>query len=121
VAAELIRDDPAWLYLGFLDTSTRRLRVWRVGPGRLVAVVTERSDSGTSITNAAEMVSAQLEIEYPDDAIEVVEYWPASTLDTEHFDRVQIFDGKPTWWRIPVDQLVYRLGPQLLGADDPDS
>jgi hypothetical protein len=120
VAAELVRDDPAWWYLGFLDASTRRLRVWRVDPDRLVAVVTERqSDTGTSITNAAEMVAAQLGIEYPGEAIEVVEHWPASALDAEHFDGVRIVDGRPVWWAMPVDELVERLGPQLLDATDP--
>jgi hypothetical protein len=55
-----IRDDPVWWYLGFVDTSTRRLRVWRVDAGRQVAVVMERAeDTGTSITNAAEMVVAR--------------------------------------------------------------
>jgi hypothetical protein len=86
--AELIRDEATWWYMGFVGTSTRRLRVWRVAPGRLVAVVTERpDDAGTSITNAAEMVAAQLAIEYPDDMVEVVEHWTASVLDDEHFTR----------------------------------
>ncbi len=122
MTAELIRDDPAWWYLGFLDTSTRRLRVWRVAPGRLVAVVTERmADPGTSVTNAAEMVAAQLAVEYPDDVIEVVEHYPADSLDGEHFDGVEVVDGAPRWWRIPTEELAARLGPQLLAAGEASS
>lgn len=113
--AELIRDDPAWWYMGYNGPATRRLRMWRTEPGRLVAVVTERmSDQGTSITNAAETVCAQLAIEYPDDAIEVVEHYPADVIEGEHFDAVAIGpDGRPTWRRIPTPELVARLGPNL--------
>jgi hypothetical protein len=115
VTAQLIRDDPGWWYLGFLDTSARRLRVWRTDPGRLVAVVTEQpTDAGTSITNAAEMVAAQLAIEYPDEVIEVVEHYPVDSVDGEHFDAVELVDGEPRWRRIPTPELAARLGPQLL-------
>ena len=116
VAAKLVRDDRTWWYLGFHNRmSTRRLRVWRVDPGRLVAVVTERtSDPGTSVTNAAEMVTAQLAAEYPDEVIEVIEHYPADSLDGEHFDGVEIVDGTPRWWRIPTPDLTTRLGAGLL-------
>jgi len=71
----LVRQDQAWLYQGFHGTlATRRLQVWQAGPGRLVAVVAEDpDDSGTSITNAAEAVIAQLAAEYPDSHVQVIE------------------------------------------------
>lgn len=121
MAAELIRDDPQWWFRGLgFQVVVRRLRVWRVGPGRLVAVVTERGD-GTSITNAAENVAAQLRLEYPDGELEVVEHWPArvSVDEGEHFDRVEVEAGagvwgEPRWTRIPTDQVVARLGVEVL-------
>jgi hypothetical protein len=62
----LIRDEPAWRYPGFDGPARRRLRVWRVQPGVLVAVLTEHpEDPGTSITNAAQQIILCLEREYP--------------------------------------------------------
>lgn len=73
----LVRQDPAWLYRGFGGSlATRRLQVWQTGPGRLVAIVTEGpDDSGTSLTNAAEAVIAQLDAEYPGQHVEVIEHY----------------------------------------------
>jgi hypothetical protein len=113
--AELIRDDAAWWYLGFNGPATRRLRVWRTGPRVVVAVVTERpDDQGTSITNAAEMVTAQLEIEYPEDQVLVIEHYPASEFDEEHFDAVETAGPLVTRWRrLSTQELAARLGPDL--------
>lgn len=76
--AELLRDEAAWLYLGpYGGLHTRRLRIWRDGGGRLVAVVTEhQGDPGTSITNAAEAILAQLHIEYAE-PVDLVEHYTA--------------------------------------------
>lgn len=76
----LVRDERAWLYQGFHGTlATRRLQVWQTGPGRLVAIVTEDPDDpGTSITNAAEAVIAQLAAEYPDSHVQVIEHYAPS-------------------------------------------
>jgi len=52
----------------------RHLRIWCTGPGRLVAVVTERG-AGMSVTNAAAQVVIQLRTEYPDDVTTVIEHW----------------------------------------------
>jgi hypothetical protein len=63
MTAELLRDE-RWHYPGLgASVSTRRLRVWREPPGRLVAVITEEGD-GTSAVNAAEVVIPKLQAEY---------------------------------------------------------
>jgi len=120
-APQLIRDDPAWSYLAPTGPATRRLRVWRTEPGRLVAVVTERG-AGMSITNAAETIAAQLAGEHPDDVLEVIEHYPAGigADEAEHFDSV-CFDGRrPRWRRIRTPDMVARFGSDVLDAPAED-
>lgn len=117
--AELIRDDRAWWFVGFGDASVRHLRVWRTGPARLLALVTQYpEDVGTSITNAAEHVLPQLAAEYPGERIEYVEHYaPNAALDgsemgAESFDRVQLGeDGQPIWTPVDVAELAAVVGP----------
>jgi hypothetical protein len=87
-AVQPLVDDGAWLYQGFHGAlATRRLRVWRTGPGQVTAVVTEApTDEGTSITNAIESVIAQLQVEYPDDDVEVIEHYLPRTPDRQDSD-----------------------------------
>lgn len=113
---ELIRDDPAWFYLGFAGPATRRLRVWRVDPDHVVAIVTEHpTNVGTSVTNAAESVAAQLAIEYPTEHVEIIEQYTASVIAEEHYDAVTMdADGRPCWRRVALAELVARLGPAVV-------
>ena len=86
--AELIRDDAAWAYQGLHGgVSTRRLRAWRDDDGLLVVTVTERAgDSGTSITNAAEMVLAQIAVEFGEPADVIEHYAPRRTPGAGEMD-----------------------------------
>jgi hypothetical protein len=79
--------------------------------GRLTAVVTEAGD-GTSITNAAETVIAQIQAEHPGRQVDVIEHHPASTLDGETFDLVQVDQhGRPAWTPLPTEQVRTMFGP----------
>lgn len=119
MSAELIRDEWDWWYQAPTGSAVRRLRVWRTEPRRLVAVVTEEG-AGMSVTNAAAIVVRQLEAEYPDDIVEVIEHYPAAGAGTEnwaaeHFDAVWLDEhGEPAWRRVSIPDLVDRLGPRLL-------
>jgi hypothetical protein len=117
-----VREDRAWAYPGFGNSlAVRRLRVWRVGPGRLVAVVQERyADGGTSVTNAAEAIAARLAAESPDDVVEVVEHWYPGEPD-EHFDAVHVdAQGRTVWRRMSTAAVVAWLGPEVLDREVPD-
>ena len=115
----LIRDEPTWGYLPPNGIPTnRRLRVWRTDVGRLVAVITEDGD-GTSITNAAAQVAAQIAAQYPDDVTTIIEHYPPTGdgrgPHAEHFDEVRIMaatpDGKlePQWRRLPIPDVIRLL------------
>jgi hypothetical protein len=108
----LIHDDPNWWYQGHGVTSaTRRIRVYEMPDGRLIAVVTESGD-GTSITNAAETVIAQIQAEYPDRQVDVIEHTPASPLAPEGFDLVHLDEhGRPVWTPLPARSVTDMLGP----------
>jgi hypothetical protein len=112
-AGTLIHDDPNWWYQGNGVTSaTRRIRVYEMPDGRLTAVVTESGD-GTSITNAAETVIAQIQAEHPGRQIDVIEHYPASQLAPESFDMVRLNQhGQPEWTGVPAEQV-----REMLGAD----
>jgi hypothetical protein len=120
--SELIRDDPAWWYVAQFNglRAVRRLRVWRVGPGRLVAVLTERGD-GPSITNAVGDIQRRLIGEYPDDVVDVVEHYPpeGGGCRGEHFDLVLWprfltappgKQGQQSWRALPLPELVKWIG-----------
>jgi hypothetical protein len=118
--ARLIHDDPSWWYLGHgITSATRRIRTYEQPDGRLIAVVTESGD-GTSITNAAETVIAQIRAEHPGRQVEVIEHNPASTLSRETFDRIDLTPaGHATWTRLPAEHIGDMLGPGVFtnGAD----
>ena len=113
--ATLQLDDPTWWYIGFHGQPvTRRLRLYQVSRTQYLAVVTEEG-AGTSITNAAEHVAAQLSADFPGRQIRLIEHYPAGPLEEEHFDAVAFTAaGNPTWTRIPTEQIVAQLGPDLL-------
>jgi hypothetical protein len=92
--------------------SHRRLRVWRAEPGRVVAVVTEwPDDEGTSITNAAETLTAKLQVEHAGDLVDVVEHYPPSEIDPDGcLSWVAIVGNTPTWSDLDPDALATRLG-----------
>lgn len=112
-----IRDEKYWPFPGYgATTSRRRLRVWKVEPGRVVAVVTERpGDKGTSITNAALEALRKLQEEYPDDVTELIEHY----VDRRGPDRYasvhfRMLADRPDWRHVEPAELAQRL-PGLLG------
>jgi len=118
---ELIRDEPVWQYRDSNGQPvSRRLRVWRTGPGRLTAVVTERG-TGMSITNTAEQVVLEITAEYPDDVVETIEHYPAGqgADRREHFDSVEVVNGQPRWKHIPLQTMLDRFGPDVLDDEPP--
>lgn len=116
-AGVLIRDDVAWGYHGYDDRPAyRRLRVWRMGPKAVVAVLTEPADApGTSITNAAPAIRLKLEREYPTDLVLHIEHYPADSLSGEHWDLVDVDPGGGAahWQRLDPQDLAARL-PRLI-------
>lgn len=118
IGMQLIRDDNNWLYQGLHGyLSTRRLRVWKhITTDNLTAVITEHSNNtGTSITNAAESVAAQLASEYPGREIRIIEHYLDSPFELEHYDEVTVNNSGKTCWREldPLD-LLTELGPEFL-------
>lgn len=126
--AEKVRDEPDWLYQGLHgNLSTRRLRVWRLAPNHVVAVISERSGaSGTSLTNAAESIQAQLRHEYPGQLVEIVEHWPDDPHSggRTHYDTVTFPNSGrwPVWTSVSGAALRTVLGDSLNdGRDDQDA
>lgn len=119
-AMQLIRDEADWLYRGFHgQLCTRRLRLWEHITGDLTAVITERpDDGGTSITNAAEYVAAQLAREYPRQHVRIIEHYLDGALEPEHFDEVTVVvdTGTPRWRRLDPIDLAVELGPEFLAG-----
>jgi hypothetical protein len=121
-AAALVLDDPEWPMPQHSAepgrppaTMPRRLRVWRLTDGTLLAVITERGP-GTSVTNVAEHAYAALAHRYPG-RLRVVEHYPAETGvdDAEHFDEITLLPtGAPRWRRIPIARIIGWCGPTVL-------
>jgi hypothetical protein len=111
---KLVDDNPGWWYLGHgITSATRRIRTYEMPDGRLVAVVTESGD-GTSITNAAETVVAQVRAEHPGRQVDVIEHNPASTIAGESFDLIGLSpSGNATWTRLPAQKVADMLGPEV--------
>jgi hypothetical protein len=109
---ELVRDE-VWTYPGMSGLARRRLRVWQIEDRGMVAVLTERpSDTGTSITNAAQAICMQLEREYPADQLVVVEHYPGNDPGSRY--STVALDGAmhPTWRHLP-DEAACRMLPGL--------
>lgn len=110
-SARLVRDEPAWIYLAQpWALATRRLRVFVVETGALVAVVTETpDDTGASITNAAEAVVVQLRAEHPG-PLRVVEHYTRTPADPApdpgHEDELWVLDAvdESGGWRITLPE-----------------
>lgn len=117
--SRLVRDE-LFTYPGLGGwPATRRIRMWltppdATGPGHFVAVLTEAGE-GTSITNAAETIAAELAREYPQEYIEIIEHYPvgAGVDPVEHFDEVMVCTSGPKWRRRDTAELARRL-PGLL-------
>ena len=115
---QLIRDDDQWEYTWLTGNglhARRRLRLYTTGPGRHVAVITERGD-GPSITNAVRDIQAKLAREYPDHVVDVVEHYPAQPgmvgpAYAEHFDLVtDPWTDEQHWRRLPPEELTAWIG-----------
>lgn len=119
----LVLDDPEWPMPQCTAepgrtpaTMPRRLRVWRLADGTLLAVITERGP-GTSVTNVAEHAYTVLARRYPGGRLRVVEHYPADTGvdDAEHFDEITLLaTGAPRWRRIPIARITGWCGPTVL-------
>ena len=123
MSASLVRVEPQWSYLGPQKAGSRHLAVWRIGVRHVVAIVTERADSGgISVTNAAEEVAEQLAVEYPGELVELIEFWPddpnvwTDGIPVEHFDSVVISRGVTRWDPVPAEDLEQRLGADFRAA-----
>lgn len=109
----LIRDQADWPLPAAPSPSRRRLRVWRLAEGTVVAVITERGD-GTSVTNVAEPVYAAMVAEYKGAMVRVFEHYPEAGSDwPEHFDEIiRLVDGRLSWRRVSQAEMV-----ELVGSD----
>ncbi len=119
--AELIRDEP-WTYPGIGTPQTRRLRVWRVAPHGVLAMLTQTAtDGGTSIETAARDIRLMLEREYPTDALCYIEHWGpgAGAILAEHFAVVTWSGDGVAWSHVDPADLAERLPGLDLAADDP--
>jgi len=109
--AELVRDEPDWTFPGFDlagGPSRRRLRVWRTGPGRITAVLTEPDDApGTSITNQAAVIYRLLEGDYHDAVLTLVEHYPHSRI--RYSKAVVDPHGRVSWAWLDPDKLAENL------------
>lgn len=115
---QLILDNDAWEYTWLSGNglrARRRLRLYAVGLGRHVAVITERGQ-GPSVTNACKDIAAKLAHEYPDHVVDVVEHYPATpgmvgAAYTEHFDLVtDVWTSDQSWRRVQLEELIGWLG-----------
>lgn len=114
MSARLIRDEPAWPMASLTSApSYRRLRVWSLPDGGLVAVITERGP-GTSVTNVAEHAYAAVRRDHP--GARVFEHYPAEqgVSDQEHFDEITVTNGRPSWVPWPAAAIALWLGPEAL-------
>jgi hypothetical protein len=111
---ELVLDEPEWPMPqphGNHASTPRRLRVWRLGDGTDIAVVTERGP-GMSVTNVAEHVHAVLTKQFPG-PLRVVEHYPDDHRG-EHFDEITVMRRTPSWRALATDQMVAWCGPSVL-------
>lgn len=115
--SELIADLGDYLYpSNDGGPAARRMRLWRVEPGVLVAVLTERHDDpGTSITNAAADICLQLERAYPTDLVRVVEHYPDNHPGTR-YSWVALDAHQRPQWRHLDDAAARALLPGLEDA-----
>lgn len=113
--AELIHDEPEWPMPSLTrEPSLRRLRVWRVGEGALVAIITERGE-GTSVTNVAREAYAAVQARYP--GARVFEHYPADVGadPAEHLDEITLTrEGRTVWKPWPVAVIAEWIGPNVL-------
>jgi hypothetical protein len=117
---EKVEDVADWPYLSASGViTTRRCRIWRPRPGHVIAVITEtRDDLGTSITNAAEGVRAELEHQFPGEVIEVVEH-QIDALGVISYDLVEPnAQGRLRWTSLPRAQLEEKIGTSLAADDE---
>lgn len=118
MAAQLIRDEPRWAMPSLTrGPSYRRLRVWRLPDGAMLAAITERGE-GTSVTNVAEQAYAAVRREHP--GARVFEHYPATegVEGEEHFDEIQMHpSGTPRWARWPAAIMAEWIGDDAL--EDP--
>lgn len=109
----LIRDQHDWPMPGGSQLSVRRLRVWRLADGSLVAVVSE-SGPGISITNVAREAYGAIAAEYGGEPLRVFEHYPDGGRDLpERLDEIRVADGHVGWRRC-TSELVDLVGPGVL-------
>jgi hypothetical protein len=111
--AQLIADYPQWAYFGGGEWTSRRLRLWRMDDGRLVAMLTENpGDPGTSLVNAAEEIAAKLAVDHPGETIVHIEHYPADPgmASAEHFDAVTVVGGAAIWRDMPRAEVIATFG-----------
>jgi hypothetical protein len=111
MTAQLILDDPAWNYPAPAGgTANRRLRVYRTGPGRVSALLTE-AGTGPNIGVCVVAIAEKLASEWPDDILSQLQHWPATGRRDGHFVSVDIPDvGDPRWNYLTAAQVADRLG-----------
>jgi hypothetical protein len=111
MTAQLILDDPRWSYpVPQGGTATRHLRVYRTGPGRVAALLTE-SGRGPTIGTCAAGISAKLADEWPDDVLAHIQHWPATGSRGDHFVSVEVpVHGEPRWHYLTAEQVAAHLG-----------
>jgi hypothetical protein len=113
----LERDEP-WKYPGYPGVSVRRLRVWRAGPGTVIAVLTEHAaHPGTSITNAAQAICLELERAYPAERVRVVEHYPDNPPG-HRFSVVALNGVLHPFWRYLPDEQARALLPGVEDGED---
>ncbi len=72
--------------------------------------------AGASATNVAQDAHAAAASEYPGEAVQVFEHYPAAAGADypEHFDEITVVRGRPRLRRCTVEETVGFLGEQVL-------
>jgi hypothetical protein len=110
VPGTLIDAFDAWHYPGGPGSmgGTGELRVWRTDCGHLAIITQLGTDTGISVTNAAEYVYQELASKYPlTGEMVLIEHYPPGDDNHAVWDQVAVDPaGQPRWrpvWPIPEE------------------
>lgn len=103
IPLQLVVDDVLWRYpsAGVAGEGIAHLRVWTAAPAGHIAIVTEVG-LGTSITNSAEHIWAQLVARHLQPLL-LLEHYPASEHPQgrdDTLEQVALQGGRPVWRRV---------------------
>ena len=100
-------------YLAPTGPAERPLRAFRTGPRHVTCFVTEVG-AGMSVTNASVEVRAALQALWPEEAIRLIEHYPATEGEPAHYDEAFTAPGgSPQWRRLAGPALAVEFDRRL--------